>query len=387
MAVTVRKLFQNAREKYHSELLAGESGLGNLVEWVHVVEDKQVGTFLHGQEIVFTTGIMMQGDEWLLEFAKNLYSSNASAFVVNLGEHIQNVPSELIDYCNEMDLPLFTIPWETRIVDMTRSFCQVIIENENVQTSVESRMKNILFESGNMEEQIAFMERQGYRSDYRYNFVCISTDTEYGTQNYFSEIAQIKKIAEKKAKMIHELYISFTYREKIVVTLVDYTEEEEMNFQDAFFKELSKKKILSRVHIGLGENVKGISKQKRNFEFAYRTNVLAEKRRERILAYKDMGVDKIIMAVKERDILLQFYEETIGKLKKYDEENDGNLYDFMRIYIEEYGSVQAVSQRMFIHRNTVNNYLKKIEKILELDSFGLEEKLKLSMAYHIADLL
>ncbi len=387
MAVTVRKLFQNAKERYHSELLAGQSGLGNLVEWVHVVEDKQVGTFLHGQEIVFTTGIMMQDTKWLLEFAKNLYSSNASAFVLNLGGYIHEVPIELIDYCNEMDLPLFTIPWETRIVDMTRSFCQKIIENENTQISVESLMKNILFESGNMEEQIAQMERHGYRKDYRYNFVCISTDTEYGTQNYFSEIAQIKKIAERKAKMIHELYIAFTYREKIVVTLVDYTDEEQNNFQDAFFKELSKKKILSKVHIGLGENLQGLLKQKRNFDSAYMTNVIAGKRRERILAYRDMGVDKIIMAVKERDVLLQFYEETIGKLKKYDEETNGNLYEFMRIYLEEYGSVQAVSQRMFIHRNTVNNYLKKIEKVLELDTFGLEEKLKLSMAYHIADIL
>ena len=59
MAVTVRQLFKNAEQLYRAKLIAGEEGLDNLVEWVHIVEDSEVGLFLHGGELVFTTGIIL----------------------------------------------------------------------------------------------------------------------------------------------------------------------------------------------------------------------------------------------------------------------------------------------------------------------------------------
>lgn len=387
MAVTVRQLFKNADRLYNASLIAGADGLGNLVEWVHIVEDNEVGLFLHGQELVFTTGIADGSKDWMMEFARNLYTSNVSAFVINLGLYIQEVPDELIGYCNEMNMPLYTIPWETRQVDMTRAFCQKIIENDNSESSVASGFKNILFGVEDTGAQITLLERHGYRADYYYNFLCISLDTEYGTQMYFKEEEQIRKIAERLAKSIHELYVSFKYREKIFLTLVEYTEEERQYFVNELFKRLSRHKLLSRIHIGMGQNVQGLLRQKSNFECAYATNELAVNKKERILEYNELGIDKIIMAVGDDDILKKYYRDTIGKLEKYDEENNSNLYTFLRNYLEQDASPQAVSEKMYIHRNTVNNYLKRIEKILEMDSFDLEAKAKLLVAYHIADIL
>lgn len=386
MAVTVRKLFKNAEMLYYAKLEAGEEGLGNLVEWVHIVEDNEVGLFLHGQELVFTTGIADGSEEWLIKFAKNLHISNVSAFVINVGEYILSIPEDLIAYCNEVNLPLYTIPWRTRLVDMTRAFCQKIIENNNSELSVASGLKNILFGTGNEKEQIALLERYGYREDYFYNFLCVSLETEYGTQKYFDEVDEMKKIAETLAKSIHELYVSFSYREKIFLILVEYTEEERNYFINTFFKLLSKYKLLSKVHIGVGENVQGLLKQKDNFECAYASNELAMRRQERVLEYRELGIEKIILASDEA-ILRKYYDETIGKLKQYDEENNTNLFVFLKEYLEQDASPQAVSEKLYIHRNTVNNYLKRIEKILEINTFGLEEKMKLLVAYHIADII
>lgn len=386
VAVTVSQLFKNADILYNAKLIAGETGLGNLVEWVHIVEDCEVGLFLHGQELVFTTGIADGSEKWLMKFIKNLHSSNVSAFIVNLGLYIQTIPEELIEYCNEINLPLYTIPWDTRLVDMTRAFCQKIIENNNSELSVASGLKNILFGTEEADEQIALLERHGYREDYFYNFFCISLESEYGTQMYFNEVEQIKKLAETLAKSMHELYVSFTYREKIFLVLVEYTEEERQYFTNVFFKMLSRYKLLPKIHIGIGENVQGLLKQKDNFECAYATNELAVSRKERILEYRELGIEKIILATDE-NILKTYYSNTLGKLKKYDEENNTNLFVFLKEYLEEDASPQAVSEKLYIHRNTVNNYLKRIEKILEIDSFDLKEKTKLLVAYHIADII
>ena len=58
MAVTVRKMYQNGSFLYHMELIAGRGGLMNLVNWVHIIEDEDVSKFLHGNELVFTAGIL-----------------------------------------------------------------------------------------------------------------------------------------------------------------------------------------------------------------------------------------------------------------------------------------------------------------------------------------
>ena len=85
MAVTIRRLFRNAEKNYQAKLIAGENGLNRLGEWTHIVEDAEVACFLHGQEIVFTAGLLYKGDEWLLEFTKALFDANTSAFVINCG--------------------------------------------------------------------------------------------------------------------------------------------------------------------------------------------------------------------------------------------------------------------------------------------------------------
>ena len=130
MAVTVSHLYKNATKLYKMKLIAGEGGLTHLVQWVHIIEDEDVSKFLHGQELVFTTGVLSKEPGQLLEFAKKLYRSDVSAFLVNLGPYIEKVPPEVVDYCNEVNMPLFVMPWETPMVDVTRDFCHRIMEND-----------------------------------------------------------------------------------------------------------------------------------------------------------------------------------------------------------------------------------------------------------------
>ena len=121
MSITVGKLFGNGTVLYQMKLLAGQKGLNNLVEWVHIIENDEVSEFLHGKEVVFTSGILNNNDGWLLEYAKKLYSVGTSAFVVNIGPYTKSISDDVVKYCNDVNMPLYTIPWETRMVDVTRA--------------------------------------------------------------------------------------------------------------------------------------------------------------------------------------------------------------------------------------------------------------------------
>ena len=84
MALTVRNLYKES-VKYHMKPLAGESGFGNLVQWVHIIETIEGVRFLHGQELVITECIQGNDEDRLLAFVKELYARNASALIVRFG--------------------------------------------------------------------------------------------------------------------------------------------------------------------------------------------------------------------------------------------------------------------------------------------------------------
>lgn len=71
MAIAVRKLFKNATILYQMKLIAGKEGLDHLVQWVHIIADEDVSKFLHGQELIFTAGILNTGEEWFINFARS----------------------------------------------------------------------------------------------------------------------------------------------------------------------------------------------------------------------------------------------------------------------------------------------------------------------------
>lgn len=386
MAIVVKKLVKNAYFLYKMELVAGRNGMNNLVQWVHIIEDDAVSPFLHGYELVFTAGILNKSDHWLLDFAKKLNVSGVSAFVVNLGPHTREIPKEVAEYCDEVNMPLFTIPWETRMVDMTRDFCRRIMVNDNVENSMATTIKNIIFNVGDLESQILQMERNGYKRSDTFCFISLLIERNE-SPDYEEYMDKFTVYAEKTARKIHELFISFTYKENLVFVLVDYSDEEIESFVKDFLEYVKKEKHEALVHLGISSNQPGIYNQEQNFERSISAMEMAEKRKEMVLYYDHLSVYKILYSVKEKSVLRSFYNDTIGLLEKYDRENKTDLISLLKTYLENNGSLQLVSEKMYIHRNTVTNQLKKIEMITGFNPMELEDKVKLYLGFYIQDII
>lgn len=386
MAIMVKKLYKNAPFLYKMNLIAGSSGMTNLVQWVHIIEDSSVISFLHGNELVFTAGILNKDQDWLITFARKLHEVKASAFVVNIGPYTSEIPEKVISFCNEVGLPLFTIPWETKMVDMTSDFCHRIMHNENVESNLATTIKNIIFKVGDIDTQILQMERYGYQRDNNFCFISITSYNK--DQNNIEENNNfLRMIAEKVAKSISELFISFSYKDCLILVLVNYSDEKIEAFILEFIKLVKKEKNDLNIHMGISSNKMGIYNQNNNFEKALSAMQIAKKRNELYSYYDKLGIYKVLYAVNDRDILRSYYNDIIGKLEAYDRENKTQLTMLLRTYLENNGSLQLVSEKLFIHRNTVTNQLKKIEAIIGCDPVDLENKVALYIAFYIKDIL
>ncbi len=386
MAITVRKLFKNATILYQMKLIAGKTGLDHLVQWVHIIEDEEVSGFLHGQELVFTAGILNTGEAWFLNFAKNLYAVGTTAFVINIGPHTKEVPRSVIDFCNKVEMPLFTIPWQTRMVDMTRDFCYRIMKNEDVEISVSTTIKNIIFGIGDLETQITHMERYGYKREGRFSFVAISIE-EGSKEEGEVKIERLKRYAESIARSIHELYVAFSYNGELILALVDYSIYEVENFIEKYISITEREVPKWQICIGVSSNTRDISNQQCNFNRALEALRMAKKQQSKVVYYDKLGVYKLLLSVEDKEVLKDFYKESVGKIEAYDKENQTDLKNFLKIYLENNGSPQLVSEKQYIHRNTVTNQLKKISKITGFDPLDLEDRVKLYLAFYINDII
>ncbi len=386
MALIVKDLFK-ASVKYHIKLLAGESGLSNLVQWVHIIETIEGARFLHGNELIITEGILEKEEEKLLAFIEKLYSLNASAVIINTGMFIHQIPDSVLDFCNEKGFPLFSIPWQVSLVDVTREYCQRIIDNDKKEDTIVTAFKNLIFHTGDKESSIHQMERYGYLTTDTMLFLCFSLTLEKGTEEFVNKSRKLKLMSEHAAKMIKDQFISFEYQEKRIVVLIDYTQEEAETYLDRIFKELSVNKMLPDIYIGVSDNLKGLENQESNFMRAYSACEIAHKKEEHVLRYQELGLYKLLVNIENAEVLMDFYQSSLGQIVKYDEENGTDYYKFIRTYIECDGHPGSVSDRMFIHRNTVNNYMKKIEEIMDMDLLSLEGKAKLYAAYCIDNML
>ncbi|NLU53241.1 MAG: PucR family transcriptional regulator [Clostridiaceae bacterium] len=386
MSVTVKKLYKNSTFLYNMKLIAGHNGLNNLVQWVHIIEDDSVISFLHGNELVFTAGILNKKKDWLLNFAVKLKEVNASAFVVNLGPHTKEIDNNVIEFCNKENLPLFTIPWETRMVDMTRDFCNRILNDEQMENDLSKTIKNIVFNVGDLETQIMQLERYGCNRDSMLCFISI-TIGNLGGASFDDYQHEIQMIAERIAKSIHELYIYFLYQDSLILALINYTDAEIDAFVKEFFESANIKLKQFNIHMGISPNKPGLNTLNKSFEKATSAMKMACNLKEKYLYYDKLGIYKILYATSDKEVLRSFYNDTIGKLVAYDRQNNTKFTELLRIYLENNGSVQLVSEKLYVHRNTVLNHLKKIESIVGINPLELEGRVNLYMGFYIKDIL
>ena len=139
--------------------------------------------------------------------------------------------------------------------------------------------------------------------------------------------------------------------------------------------------------MGISENKDGIKIQDENFNTAFTAMKMARKQDKEVVFYDKLDIYKLLLNSKDDEVLKNYYEEILGNLEKHDKENNTSLMEFLDMYLKNGGNVQLLAEKQYIHRNTVNNQLKKIEKITNHNPLNLEEKLKFTLAFYIRDII
>lgn len=379
MALTLAELCLDTEKDYGMTLIAGEKGIDNMVQWVHYIEGGEAPRFLHGYELVFTTGMENRDTGWLLNFAERLHEYGACGFVINLGPYIKAVPSEVIEYCNSVNLPLYTIPWETRIVDITYEFCHHIITDEKQSRSM---AETFIYAINNPLKEESYKPELG-----KYGF-CDGDEYAVAAVKLNVNDKERRESMERMARynLVRRLN-RYTARHSIFtvdrIMFVICQGIEEADFEEQLKKQASALNAAfpeDRAFIGVSPYVKDSGLLFKSYRRSRDVVRLAESFEKQFLRYADTGMFKLLMAVDDKESIHDYYNDCLGNLIEYDNKNKTDYLDTLRCYLENDSSIAEVAKISFVHRNTVNYKIKKIKEILNCE-LTQKDKLMLTLAF------
>ena len=382
MAVTLRKLCERANYLYGMRVLAGGEGMDRPVQWVHVLEDAEAADFLHGGELIFTTGIAERGTAWLTGFAEELYRRGASGLVVSRGPQMGEIPEELLDFCGKERFPLLDLPRKTKLVDITRDFCGQIFLKEKEEEDIGTVFKNLMHAPEGMSRYLPALKNHHFDIRGKYWLVAVSADC--GAERRPERLRQIRQLFSRRLCDLHVQGAFFEEKEEMYAVL-EHMEGEELR---RALLQLQKELEGIGLQACLAVNGQG---ELKDLPACFRRGTsllkLAGQRGTTPVFYEDLGIEKLLISVEDRRLLEEYVHAVLGPLEAYDQTKGTHFEEILKMYLSFDGSVQKVAEASYVHRNTVNYQINRIKKILGRDLGSMEERLRILLAFQIQEIL
>ena len=380
MGFTLADALNQSQEQYHLKLLAGQEGCSNAISWVHMIEDTTIIQQLWGKELVVTTGHGFQSEEELFMLIKYLIKYNSVGLIINIGKYIFEIPSAIIDYCNEQEFPLLTIPWEVHLADLIKDFCMRCLYSEKEDRELSKLFQEILTNNQIVEEARPQL-MSAFDVDGNFQVVLISVE---GSDNF--NAIERRKIAfqiELCFEKIDSSYAFFWYDGYFVLIVNNLKADELKVIIDKMHKRAKKRIDDKRVYLGIGSQMKDLGQVYLSYKRAKAAILMAMQFELPIVFFEDMGVYQILFSIEDKQILIEMYHRLLQPLIDYDQKHHGELEKTLFYYLI-YGESQiTMAKNLYMHRNTINYRMNKIKELLncQLDTF--EEKVPYMLSYYI----
>ena len=129
------------------ELIAGEKGLDRVVSWTYLCQTRPYADHMsRGNFALIVVDFVRFDMEELVAAAHELYELGISGLGVSVMEEREKLPSELIEWADEINLPLFYVRWEgASFVDIDQSIGKILLADEIKVKKTGDYLYNLLF--------------------------------------------------------------------------------------------------------------------------------------------------------------------------------------------------------------------------------------------------
>lgn len=372
-------------------LLAGESGLSNEVQWVHSLEEPRYAQWLKGGELVILTGVVTGDDpDKLRALLLKLHEQQAAGVVVSLSAFIPRVPRELFPLCDALGLPLFQVPAQVRIIDISQSICRSILREQRRRDEAGAALRDLLHSKRLSDQRLARLERIGLDQSRGLRVVRFQIEAYHRAETVqsapdlhgvpFYEEEQEEAYLDELSGLLREGLekqlerCCLTAEGGAVLWVAEGVPGETLRTLLAGQLEYLAVRLSGmEVRVGVSEVFSEIRALRRYALQAQDVLHLTSRREQppAVSFYEDMVVWQLLQMAQPQEALGRMAERLLRDLLRPEQ---AVLLETLVCYIKNDCSAKRTAEEMFLHANTLHYRLRKIETLLGRDLDRAEDR-------------
>lgn len=392
MAIFLQDIYEETKDIYGLKLICGSKGLQNRMRWVYISEDTDTSAFLNSGELIITTGVnSTHQKDWLKLLIQGLIKQNTCGLIINTGKYLyqEDITPDIQAICEKADYPLFIMPWETHIYDITHDYYNRIFVDTEIHHQLDTAFSNIIYnpaETTTASRSLTILSEHGY-TDWTYYTICYLAFT-FQSEDY--DKSTNGNLLTKLEEVIRELYSDSYLLSGRGYYLLILPEQSENIKRTQLTKRLTEYRHLHsdyELYMGIGSTVYHINELAFSFLHSQAAMKFAKYKKEPLYAYDDMGFYKLLLSVSDTKVLKNYLQEQLGALLEYDKAHHSNYTETLYYYLLYNGSIQKIAEALFCHRNTINYRIRIIKEDLRYNLEDSYSRFQLFTAFQIREYL
>ncbi len=363
------------------KVAGGANGLDRIIDWVYfgdVIDDLENGRqWINGNELVILTGISIKGSSSrLLKMLPEYASCNISGILISFGRYFTELSEEIRLEADRLALPIFTLPWEVKLVDASRSICNAIISRE-IADHESSNILNALLSGSlasheHLEEilsRINFSLKHPYRAGVLESTYSGSSSASEDAYDYHAYQRKLLRCARSAFDhFFPSVLLSFEKNTLLFLTAEESCEK----ISAAIEKILQNMRTLYpdlSFHAGVGLPCHLPQKLPLSYKQAKEASYLTwlDSTISSPAFYNEADLYSLLLMIKDLDVLEKYHNHFLTPLFEYEKQKHLDLFRTLQCYYKHHFRLPETAKELLIHRNTLKYRLGKIEEILGLE--------------------
>lgn len=374
------KLFRDIK------LIAGKDGLDHVITWVYINQDSSVHNWIHGGELVFITGLENEfSNEKLKAVVEDCIENAASGIVILCSpEHIQSIPENIISLADERAMPLYEMPWQLKLVDVTKEIADTLIMNQFHERSTANFFSELLFSK---HISVAAVKNMGIHCGVNVDnpsamiILCpeFTNQDNYNHSDFENILAHMSRMIENELYLSKFNFVSSVYMNEIFGYLNCSGEADIKKAHDIIVR-IAEKFCSARndIHIygGIGRIVSGAENFRKSYSDSRKALEIASNSKKNICLtmFSKLGIIRLLTSEDKQEDIKDYCYSVLMPLIDSDKNHGTEYVKTLEMYLESNCSMVKAAESMFIHRNTMVYRIEKIKNMLDIDFNDMNAK-------------
>lgn len=400
MSLSVRDVLLLPRLKA-LRLRAGQRGEHHTVRWPYVAENTSILDWVQGGELVFVTGINQPRDEAnLVQLVREAHQRRCAGLVILTGPlYIRQIPERVLAEADHLDMPLIEQPYDLPMISVSEAIGSALVQAQLLGSSRQQLIEQLL--DGNFADASVLTHRADRLAidlrQARQVVVVQLSGTAALFQTLDPERAEARlqvfrqrvwqALSEGLNALGHPLPVISQAEQWIALLPVQDADALPHNrrWVEALLQGLNGTDASLRLFAGLGRACAQPTELSRGLGEARQALMAAQSFPERLglCCFEELGVLALLMAIRDRSLLDRFLSATLGPLLQHDAGHRAALTPTLEAWMQSNGNVIGASQRLGVHRNTLNYRMQQIQTLSGLDLDNAQDRLNIAVALMI----